>query len=517
MHEVRSLDIQWAGRWLRSPESIRIRRDELRRENPTTEPTAEQYGELRPEMPTVTRIAFDDHRILVADEWADDYITRATFDGTRAIARTQWPSSHQDDASIAPTIGRTFEHAMMEFQWNPAVFHPFWWLPPKDPKSNFVTQMSDGPAELFVVTRQVSFRDAACWVVDETGYGDRRFYVGVADGLLRGTTFAAGLDDADPRAVDAAVRTAAARGGSITTVAEFETWRGTLPKADQSAAWREFRFLRDAQSPDGDVQKWCDDWREVAPGRWLALREGYRIVERDPATKQPYEAIARERHVTEVHVNEALADALFVNDLPDGVNVYDRTHEPPLSYKQKASRTADEWAEITARAVAQRDAAAARTSAQDRWIGKTPPDFGDRRWLNVPAGQRPPTWASLRGRVVLLDFSAEWCGPCRNDWPTLAALSASTDRVTVIGLHPPGSSDAAMAKMTGDFKLAYPICIDGPVAAGEAGFGELYARYGTDAIPNCFVIGPDGNVAGHGPLGEMLPLARKLAPPPPPP
>ena len=92
-------------------------------------------------------------------------------------------------------------------------------------------------------------------------------------------------------------------------------------------------------------------------------------------------------------------------------------------------------------------------------VGKPAPEFPkDATWLN---GQGL-TWEALRGKVVILDFWADWCGPCRNALPKLSQLHEAREAngLAIIGVHPPGSELQSIKNVMDEFNLTYPICID---------------------------------------------------------
>jgi thiol-disulfide isomerase/thioredoxin len=149
---------------------------------------------------------------------------------------------------------------------------------------------------------------------------------------------------------------------------------------------------------------------------------------------------------------------------------------------------------------------AERKAAMDAVVGKPAPPFpAGAAWLNG----KPLTWESLKGKVVILDFWAVWCGPCRNDFPALRELQADAEKsnIVVIGIHAAGTPQADVSKFVSEWKLTYPICID---TANEAP-DSVFRAFRPDGLPCAFVVAADGNVAGNGTLNECKALASKLA------
>jgi thiol-disulfide isomerase/thioredoxin len=95
--------------------------------------------------------------------------------------------------------------------------------------------------------------------------------------------------------------------------------------------------------------------------------------------------------------------------------------------------------------------------------------------------------ADWHGKVVLLNFWATWCPPCREEIPELTELAARyKDQLQIVGVAMDDSSRAEVAEFANRFRVNYPI-----VMASR----ELVDEYGgVPALPTSFIIGPDGRV-----------------------
>ncbi|MGH9407818.1 MAG: TlpA disulfide reductase family protein [Vicinamibacterales bacterium] len=101
---------------------------------------------------------------------------------------------------------------------------------------------------------------------------------------------------------------------------------------------------------------------------------------------------------------------------------------------------------------------------------------------------RQISMAALRGKVVLVNFWATWCPPCREEIPELIALqSRYKDQLQIIGIAQDSGSAEDVAKFAASMGMNYPIVIDTPEI--DRGFPP------TAYLPTSFLIDRDGRIA----------------------
>lgn len=95
--------------------------------------------------------------------------------------------------------------------------------------------------------------------------------------------------------------------------------------------------------------------------------------------------------------------------------------------------------------------------------------------------------AALRGKVVLVDFWASWCAPCREELPWLEQLHKrhAAAGLTVIGVNLDESSANAQ-KFLRSHPVTFPVVHDTQ--------GRLADRYGPSKMPSSYLIDATGRV-----------------------
>lgn len=184
-----------------------------------------------------------------------------------------------------------------------------------------------------------------------------------------------------------------------------------------------------------------------------------------------------------------------LKDLDKGGSVMGQivTNYPGTKYSESAAKVVAEIPQMKAAELKQE----AARKIQDQLVPGTPfPDFSE-----TSIDGKPLSVASRKGKVVLVDFWATWCAPCRGELPNVIKTYQKhhNDGFEIIGVSLDSDRDKLDTFLKQEDGMTWPQYFDGQ------GWGnKLAAQYGVESIPFAILIGPDGKIIGKDLRGDDL-------------
>uniref|UniRef100_A0A7V1EIB1 TlpA family protein disulfide reductase n=1 Tax=candidate division WOR-3 bacterium TaxID=2052148 RepID=A0A7V1EIB1_UNCW3 len=117
--------------------------------------------------------------------------------------------------------------------------------------------------------------------------------------------------------------------------------------------------------------------------------------------------------------------------------------------------------------------------------------------------QEEYTLSKLKGRVVIVDFWATWCPPCRREIPHLISLYEKYKDKGLIVLGVSAEEKQTLETFRNENNITYPILL---------GNNEVFQKFGVRSIPHTIFIDKKGNVRKTqiGYADELLPEFESL-------
>jgi len=135
--------------------------------------------------------------------------------------------------------------------------------------------------------------------------------------------------------------------------------------------------------------------------------------------------------------------------------------------------------------------------ADQNLVGKSAPEIAASEWLN----SKPMSLKALKGKVVVVEFWATWCRPCRASIPHLNEMFARYGKKGVAFVSLTDEDPATVQPFAREMGMKYPI--------GMA--SKSSEAYDVTGIPFAVIVGKNGKIAwtGHPMDPEMESALQK--------
>lgn len=239
-------------------------------------------------------------------------------------------------------------------------------------------------------------------------------------------------------------------------------------------------FYKELGSDDPLLKQWIavmekiqavfEEQLERTPDHWETVRMLVEILEALENTEATEKALKQAQTVFEKQLGQNENDRNALNGL---ANIHEKLGHTELAREYKL-----------------------KVDPSLGWVGEVLPDFSSA----VDLEGKPISLADYRGKIVLLDFWAVWCGPCLGEIPRIKAVYEKyhDKGFEVIGVSL--DEDAAVLReFVTEQEVPWRQILDGD------GFGGAFAkRYGIRSIPAPFLINREGKVISVKARGSLL-------------